>query len=820
MQCAVPASCVRVWTPDVRSLPATRDPSGTSSMKGALRGLVRAPRFTVVATLTLALGIGANTAVFSVADGLLFRPLPYDNASQLVAVTGADRVSGGSTGLTVADLADYRAEPDLFAALAGWRHVDVTWAGSEAAERIRGAIVTGGMFSRVLRVQPILGRAFLPEEDRPGGTKAVVLSHDFWATRLGADPSVLGRAVTLDGIPFTVVGVMPDRFVPPFVPDARLWFPAQLEARRCRGCDALTAIGRLAPGLTLPVARDRALAVSLRLSEEFPVTNTGFELAISGLRESTGGGTLATLRMLFLGTSLVLLMACANVASLLIARSRRLTPTLSLRSALGAGPTHLATTVLVDAGLLVLLGAATAVGVAVWGTAWLLALAPESLVVADVRIDRRVLAFNTGAALVAVVLCAALPALRVAMRSWGMTARRGAGERRGDRLQASLVVAQVAFAMVLTAGAAVVVQGLQQLRSADLGFAPEGVLAMTVPSGSKTGPFARTGAWQDELLAGASLIPGVVATATTTALPLGHEPDRTDFAVMDRPPATGNQSADVRRITGSYPYVMGLRLTEGRSFSDEDGAQAVPPVIVNEAFARRYLRGSGSGALDAEIALGRTGTTWRPVVGVLRNVRASGPREPATPAIYLPAGGDGGELSILIKTDADPMELAPALRDVLHEVAPDVAPLRLAAMADLASDAVAEDRFVSALLSAFALLALTLTGIGLYGVLDQRVARGRGEIGVRLALGADRDQIASGVVRGGIGLTVSGVAIGAGAALASFGVLDGLVDGAASGDVVPFAVTASVVLLVAAVASWLPARTAGGLDPMSALRNE
>lgn len=790
-------------------------------MKRSFRGLARSPRFTVLATVALGLGIGANTAVFSVADGLLFRPLPFERSAELVSVHATDRVSGASvTGLTMADLADFRAEADLFAAFAGWRLADVTHTGAGDAERLRAAAVTGGMFSRVLRVQPVLGRLFLPEEDRPGGTRAVLLSHDLWATAMGEDRSVLGRAMALDGVPYTIVGVMPEGFVAPFVPDARLWFPAQLEARRCRGCDGLSAVGRLAPGLTVSVAGERALAVSRRLAEAYPVTNTGFELSIIGLAEARSVRASGVVRLLFLASGLILLMACTNVANLFVARGRRMHPDFTLRSALGAAPGSLASTVLIDATLITLAGAVLALMVADWGTAMLLSAAPDGVVVSGIGVDGRVFAFNVLAALAAALACGAWPALRVALRRYGVPRRPSAGGGRRAPLQVGLVVGQVALAMVLTAGAAIVIEGLQELRATDVGFVADGVLAMTLPAGAGTVTVEGDTDWQSELLSRAAGLPGVLATATTTALPLAHEADITDFTVRNRPLPENGEVAEVRRITGSYPYVMGIRLTEGRAFSDEDRSTAVQPVIVNETFARRHLRGSDRSAIGAEIALGRTGSTWRPVIGVLRDVRAAGPRRPPAPAIYLPPGGRSSELSLVLRTDGDPADLAQELREVLAAVAPEVAPRRLAPMTALAAEVVAEDRFVSALLGAFALLALCLAGIGLYGALDQSVVRRRADIGLRLALGADGEQIAGRVVRGGVGLTVVGVAIGAGVTLGLFGELDRLVQGGGSPDIIPVVLTVSVVLVVAVVASWAPARAAGTLDPVTALRRE
>jgi len=817
-------------------------------VRGALRALRRAPGFTLVATLTLALGIGANTAVFSFADPLLLRALPYDDPDALMRVWGDFSEAGGAarSRLTLADLGDFRSEPDLFAALAGWEARDPTLSAVGGAEVIRAAAVTEGMFSRVLRVSPMLGRSFLPEEDRPGGTRAVIISQSFWTGRMGADPGVLGRAVTLDGIPYTVIGVMPPGFRPPFAPEAALWVTVQLERRRCRDCDGFHAVGRLAPGTSIPIANDRANAVSQRLAEAYPLTNEGMGLTIVGLREDLTGQARGLLRLLFAGTGLVLLIACANVANLILTRGVRRRPEFTLRVALGARRGTLLAQLLTESAVLAAAGGMLALGVAAWSTELFVRLAPRGVIPGGIEVDRRILGFNVMLVLLTAVALGVLPALSATRRNRGIPNRRSiVPERRspgeGPSVQGSLVVAQVAVAMVLTLGATTVLQGFQQLQDTDLGFDARGVLVMTfqaVPGATRTPGVGTLGvgilgvgtpgggaSLRDDLLTPLADLPRTMSVGATTVLPFVGSDEEAAFRIEGRPDrGEVAQTAAVRRVAGAYFYTMGQRLLDGRSFTAEDGAAAVPPLIVNESFAKRFLGYPYRSAMRAHIALGRAAEpVWRPVVGVVHDVRHEGPRARPAAAVYAPYRGEDGPIALVMKTDGDPLDVVGAARDVVSGVvglSAAVAPTRTVAMEELTSEAIAIDRFATSLLTAFATLALALAGVGLYGVLSHRVNGRSVETGIRLALGAGIEEIRGRVVGAGLRFTLLGIVLGVGVAASLSGLVGRVVEGVQGGDPVSLFATASVLLGVAFASSWLPARRAAGVDPVAALRDE
>jgi putative ABC transport system permease protein len=795
----------------------------------ALRALAKAPGFTLVAVVTLGLGIGANTAVFSVADRLLLRALPYDDPDALTRVWADFSEAGGDerAGLTVVDLGDYRSEPDLFAALAGWEAHDPTWSGIGGAEVIRSAAVTEGMFSRVLRVQPMLGRSFLAEEDRPGGTRAVILSHSFWRLGMGSDRSALGRAITLDDVPYTVIGVMPEGFRPPFVADAELWTSAQLERRRCRECEALPAIGRLAPGTSIPIAHDRSQAVARRLAEAYPLTNAGMSLTIVGLREDLTGESKGLIRLLFAATGLVLLMSCANVANLMLTRGAGRRPDFLVRVALGAGRGPLLAQSLAEAAVLTSVGGLLALGVAAWLSDLITTLAPAGLFLTDIDIDRRILAFNALLVLAIAGALAVLPALGAI----GGTARRvtppGPSSRRpGLMVPVALVVTQVAVAMVITLGAASLLQMFHDLRDTDLGFEDRGVLAMTfstLPTGADTPEGFAT--FRDEVLAPLSDMPRVLSVGVTTALPLtGNDRDAT-FRIRGRPDWDEVlQTAAVRGVGGEYFYTMGQRLVDGRSFTDEDQNRGALTLIVNQSFARRFLGYPFDRAVGAAISLGSTRKPiWRTVVGVTQDVKHEGPRSRPSPAIYMPRLTTGSTLAIVLKTDGDPLELASPARGVVAGMGGPstvIAPTRAVPMSDLTTGVIAPDRFSTSLLSTFAGLALLMAGVGLYSLLSHRVNGRSMETGIRLALGAGVEDVRRRVVGAGLWFTTLGVLLGLGAAVTLSGWRDRLVGGVPEGAASATLVTIAVLVGVALVSSWIPSRSAARTDPAMALRDE
>ena len=790
------------------------------------RGLARAPAFTAIAVTTLALGIGANTAVFGLFDALVLRPLPFEDAHELtrVALDLTERDGPARAGLTPADLLDFRAEPGLFAALAGWRDREAAIGGAGPADVVEVVTVTEGMFARVLRTQPSLGRSFLPEEHRPGAPATALLSHALWTDRLGADPGVLGRSISLDGQPHTIVGVMPAGFRPPFAPSAQAWTASRPVVERCRWCPSFDVLGRLAPGTTLPVALERAEAVAHRLAEAYPDTDAGVRLVVEPLGVERGR-LRGSFRLLFLATGLVLLVACANVAHLVLMRGGGRRAELQLRAAVGARREALVRGLLLESLVLAAAGAGAGLFVGAWLVEGLAAIAPEqALLTEGIRIDPRLFSFNAALALAAVVLFGVGPAVRGARLPAGVPARAGRGlrppRRVGDLWSSSLLTAQVALATALTVGSVVAGRALSDLRERELGFDPTEVLAiaLTPVEGNRVRP--ENEQVLERYLARLAPLPGVLAVGATSALPL--EPSGLDVrfrAGWATGAVTEPRRAGLRLVAGSYFYTVGQRVLEGRDLREGDEAAIPEPVVVNEAFARAHLGYPGRSALGARIALGPDGAAWRRVVGVVADVRSHARTE--EPAVYAPhAVRPVGAMSVVVKSGADPVTLAASARDVLSGLAPDVAVRRSAPLGRLLDAELSAERFGAGLLGAFAALALVLSGVGLYAVLAARARGRRTETGIRLALGADAEDVRRLVTVPGLRVTLLGVTIGGGGTAWLAGMFETLVPSPAALDPTTFVVTSAILLSVAWLAAWGPARRSAGLDPASALRDE
>ncbi len=797
----------------------------------AFRTLVRAPSFTVVAVATLALGIGATTAIFSVLDGVLLRTLPYASPEELVTVwldlSGRD--GSDKEWFTPADLADYRADRGLFDELAGWDGWRPTLTGHGLPEVLAAAVVTHGMFPGVLGVQPFLGRSFLADEDRPGETRAVLLSHGFWQERFGADPSVLGRSLVLSEQPFTVVGVMPEGFRPPFVPGAEVWTTAQLDPSRCgRGCYTIRVIGRLAEGVSVPAARARGSAVAMGLAEVYPETNARVGVAIFELQEDGAGAAGRTLWILLGAVGFVLLIACTNVANLLLARGADRRSEFELRAALGAGRMSILRQLMTESVVLAALGGISGLGLAVWGTDALVGLAPATYPgLGRVSMDGRILLFTTVLTLGTGVVFGLFPAL-------GASRSRVQARTRGDRLRLklvgtlrdSLVVGQVAVALMLLVGAGLLLRSFHELRTADLGFDPQGVLTVTMSlpaSRFAAGP-DRT-AYYGRLVDRLGALPGVISVGATSSLPLLGNDDDTDLRIEDEDASSLRAAIAiwVRRITRGYFYTVGQRLMEGRDFNDGDDLAATKVTIINESLARRYFDYPRRNPVGTRVAMGPDGPPiWRTIVGVAGDTRHFAIRDDgARPAMYVPYGQvSPTRMSIVVQTDGDPMALAEDARQAIASLDPSLAASQIARMTDLVDRTLQTDTFVTSLLTTFASLALALAAVGLYGVVSYGVTRRMREMGVRLAVGATGVEVRRIVARRGLGLAATGIGIGLVGAGVLTRVLEALVYDVSVTDPVTLMVAIGVLAVVAGLATWVPARRAGSADPASILREQ
>lgn len=796
----------------------------------AVRSLVRAPAFSAIVVLTLALAIGANTAVFSVLDVVMLRPLPYSDPDALVDVRLTTEPGEGdpASALPLDALDALRAEPLLFREIAGWSAWRPTLTGAGEAAVVPAAAVTDGLLVRVLGVQPTLGRSFAPEEHFPDGARTAVLAHGFWRDRLGADPAVLGRALVLDDIPYTVVGVLPERFRPPFADPIAVWTSAHLGAPCNSRCPTVHAIGRLEAGVSVPVARERAGAVLRVLVETRPDEYAGAELDVVRLRDDLFGGATRALGMLLGAVALVLLVASTNVATLQLVRGEGRRTELVVRQALGAGRAAIVRQLLVESGVLAVAGGAVGLALAAWSTSALVALAPPEIFGLDgVAIDGRVLGFTALVALGTGVLFGLAPAFRMGRSSLESAPRRRPVQRSPRRPWiAGLVVGQIALAMVLLVGAGLLLRSLSELHATDLGFDPEGVLAMSLElPHERTGPAGRI-AFYESLLERLADEPTVVSVGATSSLPMTDAERGVYVAVAgeeeveERRPDGG--VAFLRTATPSYFYTLDQRVLDGRAFDAADDASAPHVAVVNEALARALFGFPRFGAIGRRLMIDPAGSgSPVTVVGVVEGARHRDVREPPAPALYLPfAQAPAAAMTILIRADGDPMGVADAARGAVQALDGSLATLAVERLSDVVDQTIRADRFATRLLTMFAWVALFVAAVGLYGVVSHGTVRRLRELGIRVALGATSDDVRHLALRVGLGLAGAGIVIGLLASLLLTGLLESTLYGVSPLDPVTLASTVIVLAAAAFAASWAPAQRAGGVDPVSVLGEE
>jgi predicted permease len=800
------------------------------NLRYALRTLMRSPGFTVVVVLTLGLGIGANTAVFSVVDGVLLERLPFDEPDDLVTLWLDVSRQGGPVRewFNYATFEDVRDEPGLLQAGAVWGDWQPTLTGVGEAEVLVAAEVSHAMFSAVLRVMPEVGRTFIPADDVEGAPGVVMLSHRLWASHFGRDPSIVGRALSLSEVPYTVIGVMPEGFRPPFAQEAALWRALGPSSTLgcARGCFGTRMIGRLGQGVTLERAQAQATALATRLEESFPETNTSMGIAVFGLREDLTRNSARGLWVLLGAVGFVLLIACTNIANLLLARGAARRGEIAVRIALGAERGSIVGQLLTESLVLAALGGVVGITLTAWGTEALLGLAPEGVVprIDQVDLDGRVFAFTGLLTLATGFLFGLLPAWRTGGDGGSGALRAGlAGKGPGAALRRGLVITQVALALVLLVGSGLMVRSFQRLNSAELGFEPEGVLTMSMalPATRYSDGVARR-AYYRALLDRIRSLPGVTAGGAVGSLPLAGADSDASFLVEGEPPPTPgvSQAAWVRPVTDGYFEAVGLELIEGRSFAEGDDADADAVIIINQTLADRYF--PGGDAVGRRIGFGSPERpNWRRVVGVAGDVRHFAIRNGTRPAVYFPYGQVSfPAMSVAVRTDGDPMALLSDLRRAVSDLDPALAATQVQPLQVLVDRTLAPERFVTTVLGFFAVAAMLLAALGIHGVMSYGVTRRMREMGIRLALGADGKRVRHLVVRGGLLLAGGGIALGVLGALALTRVLASLLYEVEATDPLTFLSTAALVTGVAAVATWLPAWRAGRTDPVNVLREE
>lgn len=797
-------------------------------LRGALRQLRRAPGFAAVAVATLGLGIGANTTVFSMVNAVLVRPLPFEEPDRLVAVESTHPTRPGEgLNLSYPDYLDIREAVGSFREVAVWDWQPFNLRGPEEAAFVGGARVAASFFP-TLGVEPILGRAITPEDDRPGAAPVVLLGEELWRSRFAADSGVVGSTVRLDGVPHTVVGVMPAGVG---LPDrTRLWVPLATDAERApRGNRWLGGIARLAPGATVAAADAELEALAARLAEVHPATNGESGLRARDLREELLGEGLAPLFLLLLGAvGILLLIACANLANLLLARSARRERELALRAALGAGRGRLVRQLLAESLLLGGLGAALGWVLGQAGIDLILRSIPTE-VPAWIRLepDLRILGFVTGVSLLAVLLFGLGPALLASRRDPSAALRessaRAGGPPRG-RLRSGLVVAEVALSVTLLVGAGLVLRSLLALAAVDPGIDSEGRLVATTALAPALYPgMEERRSFYRDLLRELEATPGVRAAGVVSRLPLRGSSNRNSFTAegQGEEEHRANPFVLVNSASPDYFRAAGIALLRGRGFTAADDADAPPVAVVNRSLARRYWPEGEAVGRRLKFGSPGGGGEWIRIVGVVEDVRHSGiDREPSI-QLYLPyPQSPTPRLGVVLRAEADPDALRPALSRALEAVDPDQAFYDVMSAEQVVREAGWEWRFFSGLFWTFGGLAAFLAALGLYGVLAYAVAGRRREFGIRLALGAAPAAVMRGVLRDGARLFAVGALLGTLAGLVLNRAMASLLYEVAPVDLPTFAAALVLLGAAAAAATWIPARRATRVDPAHILRAE
>jgi len=796
------------------------------------RMLAKRSAFTVIAVLTLGLGIGANTAVFSVFYGVLMRPLPYPQPERLVWTSAASlhtgRVYAGA--ISPPDFVDYRTRSTVFEHLAAFISGDSTLTGSGEAERIPSAAVSSGFFE-TLGVNPALGRAILPDDEQVEWPQVVVLSHSFWQSRFGGDPHVIGRATVLDGRKMTIVGVMPAGFE--FPQGARLWnpLPFKLDEMNVRRFHFLRVIGRLKAGVTQQQAQAQMTSVNLALEKMYPDSNTDFGSKLVSLQEKLVGDMRPTLRVLLAAVGLVLLIACANVAQLLLARASTRHNEIAIRASLGASSGRLTRQLLTESLLLGLLGGTLGVLLALAGLHGLTATNPTNIPRLDqVHLDLRALTFTAVLSILTGLVFGLAPARRSSKLEVTETLKEGgrgpSPGRSHHQLHHVLVSAELAVSLVLLIGAALMIRSLLQLQNVNPGFEQASVLSLQVslprfPT-NQVDP-SRDPAFFSQLLDRLRAVPGVQYVGLISELPLTGQENDTYFTIEDRPPSSPvrRPDEDARVTSADYFRAMGIALLAGRYFTEADDHNAARVAIVSQSFVHKYL--PNQNPLGQHLVID-FGIPFRcEIVGVVGDVRHRSMASPPTPTMYVPYGQrglSGAGANVVIRSGTPRLTLLSAVRREVQGLDKDVPVYGVHAMPDLVWQSVARPRFRTVLLGSFAGIALLLAAAGIYGVVSYWVTQRTHEIGVRVALGASRRDVMKLVLGQELIWALSGVAAGLAAAFALVRFISSLLYEVRPVDPLSFLTVPILLLSVALVASCIPARRATRVDPIVALRYE
>ena len=796
-------------------------------LRYAVRSLIKNPGFFAIAVLTLALGIGANTAMFTAVNAVLLRPLAYPDAETLVLIEGRNPSKGMTrTSISVPDLVDWQSQNQSFEELAGFVTGDTFLATGDETERVRTAGVSEGFF-RLMRVNPLQGRTLQTDDADEGSNPGVMLSYGLWQRRFGGDPNAIGSKVTLNGEPSAIVGVMPAGFDYP--ERSELWICVLLDAAAERRDNRyLGVVGRLKSGVSIQQAEADLDTINQRNAQSFNETNSGWTAGVTNLRERLVGAVRPSLLILTVAVAFVLLIACANVANLLLSRATARQKEIAVRTALGARRGQIIRQLLTESILLSIVGGLAGLGLSVWLTRFLISISPPNSPRFDeIQIDARVFAFIFAITILTGLAFGLVPALQTSRvdLNEGLkgTSRGSSAGQRQNRVGSVLIVSEIALSFMLLVGAGLLVKSFLRLRDVSPGFNPENVITMRVmpTTGKFDGP-ARAQLFK-QVTEKIQSVPGVVSAGGVLSLPLGGDSFNVDRAyVKEGQPATpeGESGADYLPITPDYFRAMQIPLSAGRAFTDHDTDQSPKVLIINQAMARR--------AWPGENPIGKRLTIWRDekfsreVVGVVGNTRKTLDAD-STQQMYVPYAQDPiwGSLTFVVRTtSADPAALAPALRNEIRTIDTGLAAYNVKTLEEVVATDVAPRRSSMLLFGAFAIVAVLLSMIGIYGVTAYYVTHRTHEIGIRMALGAQIRDVLALVLKRGVVLAGIGIAVGVAGAFALTRLMTTMLFGVEPVDVLTFVFVSLAVIAVAVIACYIPARRATRVDPLVALRYE
>ena len=799
-----------------------------ADIRYASRMLIKRPTFTVVAIVTLALGIGANTAIFSVVNAVLLNPLPYAQPSELAILwLQTPATNQLRQPASFPDFADWQSQNQSFERVVGTRTVSVNLTDGDEPERVNGARVSADFLS-TFRISPVAGRDFLDTENRPGGAPVAMIGYTLWQQRYGGDPSLVGRSVNIDSTTYTIVAVLPRGFYYPN-PDTQVYFPLiQGKNETARGSRFLRVTARLKPGVSIREAQTDMDTIAARIAEQYPDSSSGVGVQVVPLHEEVVGKIRPALMILFGAAGCVLLIACANVANLLLARATARRSEFAVRTALGAGRLRLVRQLLTESVLLSFAGGVIGLLIALWGVPTLTSISASSIPrVEEVSVSLKALLFTLLISLVTGILFGIAPALQSSNKVLTENLRDG---RRGatsgamhQRILNALVAAEVALAVVLLAGAGLMVRSFVSISGVSPGFKPKGVLTVGI---GLTQPvytdIQQQSRFYDRLNEKVSAIPGVESTAGINRVPLLGFNASTSFTFQGKPVESGHEpTADCRVATPNYFKAIGIPLLQGREFTERDTKDAPFVAVINRAMAEQFL--PGEDPIGKRIQIYPNPPLWREVVGVCGDVKLLGLDEDITPAIYVPVTQNPYANAmrssfLVVRTNADPNGVVAAIRGAMKTVDPGVPVAQVRMLEDIVSDSVAPQRLNMWLLVSFAGLAALLAAVGIYGVMAYSVSERTHEIGVRMALGADSRDMLNMVLFGAGKVTAAGMAAGLVSAFVLTRLMSSLLYKVSAADPMTYAGISVLIVCVSLLASYIPARKASRVDPMVALR--